>query len=111
MLKANRRMEDTPPRIRLDGPRKQYLLPQLWDCETSGKDIGMYIPNKIKEATNGALVMNLLQGKSESQTGVAKLYWAVNEYTEAMSRQGNSQMGQVWMSSASYMSQLPAVCW
>ena len=102
MLKANRRMEDTPPRIRLGGPRKQYLLPQLWDCETSGKDIGMYIPNKIKEATNMALVMNLLQGKSESQTGVAKLYWAVNEYTEAMSRQLNSQMEQVWMSSASY---------
>ena len=94
-------MEDTPPRIRLGGPCKQYLLPQLWDCETSGKDIGMYIPNKIKEATNRALVMNLLQGKSESQTDVAKLYWAVNEYTEAMSRQGNSQMGQVWMSSAS----------
>ena len=53
MLKANRRMEDTPLRIRLGGPRKQFLLPQLWDCETSGKNIGMSIPNKIKEATKG----------------------------------------------------------
>ena len=49
MLKANRRMEDTPLRIRLGGPRKQYLLPQLWDCETAGKNIGMYIPGKIKK--------------------------------------------------------------
>ena len=78
MLKANRRMEDTPPRIRLGGPHKQYLLPQLWDCETSGKDIGIYIPNKIKEATKGALVMSLLQGKSESQIGVAKLGQSMN---------------------------------
>ena len=46
--------------------------------------------------------MNLLQGKSESQIGVAKLYWAVNEYTEAMARQGSTQLGQVQMSSASY---------
>ena len=93
MLKANRRMEDTPIRIRLGGPRKQFLLPQLWDCETSGKNIGMYIPNKIKEATNGSLVLNMLQGKSESQVEIAKLYWAVNEYSEAMARQGNCQLG------------------
>ena len=64
MIKANKRMEDTPLRIRLGGPQKQFLLPQLWDCES--KNIGMYIPNKIKEATNGSLVMNLLQGKSVS---------------------------------------------
>ena len=102
MLKTNRRMEDTPLRIRLGGPRKQYLLPQLWDCESSSKNIGMYIPDRIKEATKGALVMNLLQGKPESQTEVAKLYWAINEYTEIMTRQGNSQLGQIWMSSASY---------
>ena len=102
MLKANRRIEDTPLRIRLGGPRKQYLLPQLWDCESSSKNIGMYIPDRIKEATKGALVMNLLQGKPESQTEVAKLYWAINEYTEIMTRQGNSQLGQIWMSSASY---------
>ena len=57
MLKTNKRMEDTPLRIRLGGPRKQFLLPQLWDCES--KNIGMYIPNKIKEATNGSLVMSL----------------------------------------------------
>ena len=62
----------------------------------------MYIPDRIKEATKGALVMNLLQGKPESQTEVAKLYWAINEYTEIMTRQGNSQLGQIWMSSASY---------
>ena len=102
MLKANKRMEDTPLRIRLGGPRKQYLLPQLWDCESLSKTIGMYIPNRIKEATKGALVTNLLQGKPESQIEVARLYWAINEYTEVMSRQGNSQLGQVWMSSASY---------
>ena len=100
MLKANKRMEDTPLRIRLGGPQKQFLLPQLWDCES--KNIGMYIPNKIKEATNGSLVMSLLQGKSESQIEIAKLYWAVNEYSEAMARQGNCQLGQVWMNSASY---------
>ena len=29
MLKANKRMEDTPLRIRLGGPHKQFLLPQL----------------------------------------------------------------------------------
>ena len=102
MLKANKRMEDTPLRIRLGGPNKQYLLPQLWDCESLSKTIGMYIPKRIKEATKGALVMNLLQGKPESQIEVARLYWAINEYTEVMSRQGNSQLGQVWMSSASY---------
>ena len=62
----------------------------------------MYIPDRIKEATKGALVMNLLQGKPESQIEVAKLYWAINEYTEVMTRQGNSQLGQIWMSSASY---------
>ena len=93
MLKANKRMEDTPLRIRLGGPCKQFLLPQLWDCETSGKNIGMYIPSRIKEATKGSLVMNLLQRRSESQIGVAKLYWAVNEYTEAMARQGSTQLG------------------
>ena len=102
MLKAKRRMEDTPIRIRLGGPRKQFLLQQLWDCETSGKNIGMYIPNKIKEATNGSLVLNMLQGKSESQVEIAKLYWTVNEYSEAMARQGNCQLGQVWMNCASY---------
>ena len=102
MLKANRRMKDTPIRIRLGGPQKQFLLPQLWDCETSGKNIGMYITNKIKEATNGSLVLNMLQGKSESQVEIAKLYWAVNEYSEAMARKGNCQLGQVWMNSASY---------
>ena len=102
MLNANKRMEDTPPRMRLGGPRRQFLLPQLWDCETSGKNIGMYIPGKIKEATKGSLVMNLLQGRPESQIEVAKLYWAINEYTEAMARQGSTQLGQVWMSSASY---------
>ena len=102
MLKANRRMEDTPLRIRLGGPRKQYLLPQLWDCESSSKNIGMYIPDRIKEATKGVLVMNLLQGKPEPQIEVAKLYWAINEYTEIRTRQGNSQLGQIWMSSASY---------
>ena len=69
MLKANRRMEDTPQRIRLGGPHKQFLLPQLWDCESLGKGIGMYIPGKIKEASNLSLVMNLLQGRSESQVG------------------------------------------
>ena len=62
----------------------------------------MYIPDRIKETTKGALVMNLLQGKPESQIEVAKLYWAINEYTEIMTRQGNSQLGQIWMSSASY---------
>ena len=46
--------------------------------------------------------MSLLQGKSESQIEIAKLYWAVNEYSEAMARQGNCQLGQVWMNSASY---------
>ena len=46
--------------------------------------------------------MNLLQGKSESQIEIARLYWAVNEYSEAMARQGNTQLGQIWMSSASY---------
>ena len=102
MLKANKRMEDTLLRIRMGGPRKQYLLPQLRDCETLGKNIRMYIPNRIKEATKGALLMNLLQGKPESQIEVARLYWAINEYTEVMSRQGNSQLGQVWMSSVSY---------
>ena len=44
----------------------------------------------------------MLQGKSESQVEIAKLYWAVNEYSEAMARQGNCQLGQVWMNSASY---------
>ena len=102
MLKANKRMEDTPLRIRLGGPRKQFLLPQLWDCETLGKTMGMYIPGRIKEASKGSLVMNLLQGRSESQIEVAKLYWAINEYTEAMARQGSTQLGQVWIGSASY---------
>ena len=46
--------------------------------------------------------MNLLQGKTESQIGVATLYWAVNEYSEAIARQGSTQLGQVWISSASY---------
>ena len=46
--------------------------------------------------------MNLLQGRSESHLEVAKLYWAVNEYTEAMARQGSTHLGQVWISSASY---------
>ena len=89
--KANKRIEDTALRIRLGGPRKQFLLPQLYDCES--KNIGMYILNKIKEATNGSLVMTLLQGKSESQIEIAKLYWAVNEYSETMPRQGNCQLG------------------
>ena len=78
------------------------MLPQLWDCETANKDIGMYIQSRIKEATKGSLVMNLLQGRLESQIGVAKLYTAVNEYTEAMARQGSTHFGQIWMSSASY---------
>ena len=102
MLKASRRMEDIPIRIRLGGPCKQFLLPQLWDCESSGNAIGMYIISKIKEASNWPLVMNLLQGRSESQVGVAKLYWAVNEYTEAMVRQGSTHLGQIWIGSASY---------
>ena len=67
-----------------------------------GKTIGMYIPSRIKEAANGSLVMNLLQGRSETQIEVAKLYWAVNEYTEAMARQGSTQLGQIRISSASY---------
>ena len=46
--------------------------------------------------------MNLLQGKSESQIEIARLYWAVNEYTEAMARQGSTQLGQAWINSASY---------
>ena len=46
--------------------------------------------------------MNLLQGRSESQIGVAKLYWAVNEYTEAMARQGSTQLGHVGIRSSSY---------
>ena len=95
MLKTKKRIEDTPITIRLGCPCKQFLLPQLWDCETSGKDIGMYFPSKIIEATNGSLVMNLLQGRSKSQIGIAKLYWAVNEYTEAMARQGSTHLGQI----------------
>ena len=97
MLKANRRIEDTPVRIRLGGPKRQFLLPQLWDCESAAQDMGMYIPEKIKEATKGSLVMNLLQGKQEPQVGVARLYWAINEYTEVMARQGSTQLDQVWM--------------
>ena len=73
--------------------KNTFLLPQLWDCETSGKNIGMYIPGRIKEATKGSLVMNLLQGKSESQVEIARLYWAVNEYSEAMARQGKHSIG------------------
>ena len=71
MLKANGRMEDTPQRMRLGDPHKQFLLPQLWDCDSAGKGIGIYIPSKIKEASNWSLVMNLLQGRSESQVGMA----------------------------------------
>ena len=102
MLTANKRMEDTPVRIRLGGPRKQFLLPQLWDCEASGKSMGMYIPNRIKEATKGSLVVNFLQSQSETQAEMAKLLWAINEYTEAMTRQGSPHLGQIWMNSASY---------
>lgn len=53
MVKTNRRTDETPLRVRLGGIRKQFLLPQLWDCETSGKNIGMYIPEKINKATWG----------------------------------------------------------
>ena len=53
----------------------------------------LYILEKINKATQGSLVMNLLQGKSESQVGVARLYWAINEYTEVMARQESTQLG------------------
>ena len=74
MLKTNRKTDETPLRIRLGGPRKQFLLKQLWDCETSGRKIGMYIPEKLSKAAQGSSVVNMLQRMSEYQGGVAKLY-------------------------------------
>ena len=102
-LKVHQREEDTPARMKLGGPKRQHVLPQIWDCERAGAQIAKYIPDKIKSASEGSLIISMISHMNPAQATVAKLMWCINEYTESLARQDrNNQMGKIWTQSATY---------
>ena len=104
-LRVHQREEDTPSRMKLGGLKKQFVLPQIWDCERAGTRIARYIPDKIRSASEGSLVVNMISHMDPNQAVIAKLMWCINEYTESLTRQDNNnnkRMGMIWTQSASY---------
>ena len=101
-LKIHQREEDTPVRMRLGGMKRQHVLPQLWDCEKAGKDSAKYIPDRIKMASQGALVMSMINHMSPSHATMARMMWCVNNFTESQLRQNEDRLGKIWIQSASY---------
>ena len=102
-LRIHQREEDTPERVKLGGLRKQFVIPQLWDCEKAGDQIPKFIPDRIKAAVEGSLVVGMINHMAPDQATLAKLMWCFNEYTESLTRQnGNHRLGMVWQRSATY---------
>ena len=102
-LRIHQREEDTPERVKLGGLRKQFVIPQIWDCEKAGDQIPKIIPDRIKAAVEGSLVIGMLNHMAPDQATLAKLMWCLNEYTESLTRQnGNHRLGMTWQRSATY---------
>ena len=94
-LQIHQRDEDTPERVKLGGLRKQFVIPQIWDCERAGDQIPKYIPDRIKAGAEGSLVMSMINHMAPDQAILAKLMWCINEYAESLTRQnGNHRFGQ-----------------
>ena len=104
-LRVHQREEDTPERVKLGGLRKQFVIPQIWDCEKAGDQIPKIIPDRIKAAVEGSLIVGMLNHMAPDQATLAKLMWCINEYTESLTRQnGNHRLGMTWQRSATYRS-------
>ena len=102
-LRIHQREEDTPERVKLGGLRKQFVIPQIWDCEKAGDQIPKIIPDRIKAAVEGSLIVGMLNHMAPDQATLAKLMWCINEYTESLTRQnGNHRLGMTWQRSATY---------
>ena len=102
-LKVHQRDEDTPTRMRLGGLKKQFVLPQIWDCARAGAQIAKYIPDRIKAASEGSLIINMINHMAPAQATLARLMWCINEYSESLIRQNsNSLLGKIWTRSATY---------
>ena len=102
-LQIHQRDEDTPERVKLGGLRKQFVIPQIWDCERAGDQIPKYIPDRIKAAAEGSLVISMINHMAPDQATLAKLMWCINEYTESLTRQnGNHRLGMAWQRSRTY---------
>ena len=102
-LQIHQRDEDTPERVKLGGLRKQFVIPQIWDCERAGDQIPKYIPDRIKAAAEGSLVISMINHMAPDQATLAKLMWCINEYTESLTRQnGNHRLGMTWQRSRTY---------
>ena len=101
-LKIHQREQDTPTNMRLGGMKRQFVLPQLWDCERASSTIAKYIPDKIKMASEGGLIVSMINHMSPAQATMAKLMWCLNEYTESLARQNDDRLGKIWTQSASY---------
>ena len=93
-LKGHQRDEDTPERTKLGGLQRQFVIPQIWDCEKAGDQIPKFIPDRFKAAVEGSLVIGMLNHMAPDQATLAKLMWCINEYTESLTRQnGNHRLG------------------
>ena len=102
-LRIHQRDKDTPERMKLGGLRKQFVIPQIWDCEQAGDQIAKYVPDRIKSVAEGSLVISMINHMAPDQTTLAKLMWCINEYTESLTRQdGNHRLGKTWQRSATY---------
>ena len=102
-LRIHQREEDTPEQVKLGGLRKQFVIPQIWDCEKVGDQIPKIIPDRIKAAVEGSLVIGMINHMAPDQATLAKLMWCINEYTESLTRQnGNHRLGMTWQRSATY---------
>ena len=102
-LRIHQREEDTPEKVKLGGLRKQFVIPQIWDCERSGNQIAKYIPDRIKSAAEGSLIVSMINHMAPDQATLAKLMWCINEYTESLTRQdSNHRLGMIWTRSATY---------
>ena len=86
-LRVHQRDEDTPTRVKLGGLRKQFVIPQIWDCERAGDQIAKYIPDRIKLAAEGSLIISMINHMAPDQATLAKLMWCINEHTESLTRQ------------------------
>ena len=102
-LKIHQRDEDTPTRMKLGGLRKQFVIPQIWDCDKAEDQIPKCIPDRIKAAAEGSLVISMINHMAPDQATLAKLMWCINEYTESLTRQnGNHRLGMTWQQSRAY---------
>ena len=79
ILKIHQRDEDTPAKMRLGGLKKQYVLPQLWDCERANQNIAKYIPDRVRMASEEHLVFSMVNHMSPSQATIARMMRYISE--------------------------------